>query len=79
MAKVELNEEMLDDVLGGIAYENFTNTIGVDADHLVYKFDNFDDVMAYYRANKGKYASLSSSARSAELIKGMLAAGIIHE
>lgn len=76
MAKVELNEEMLDEVMGGISYEPVTKRIGADRSCMIYHYDNKEDFVNYVLANYKKYAL---SERNQELIKGMLAAGIIHK
>ena len=76
MAKVELNEEMLDDVMGGVSFEPVTKRIGVDRAHMEYYYDSREACKAYVVANYKKY---SVEERNQELIKGMLEAGLIHK
>lgn len=74
--KVELKENEMNNVMGGIAFENFTNTIGEDKDHMIYHFKDLDACLAYYSAHCGEYSTPES--RDKGIIAGMLAEGLIY-
>lgn len=74
--KVELKENEMNSVMGGIAFENFTNTIGEDEDHMIYHYKDINACLAYYNAHCGEYTTVES--RNKGIIAGMLAEGLIY-
>ncbi len=76
MAKVELSNETLDEVMGGITFVSATKKLGVTGGEMLYSYDSEDACREYVIANYKKYSYLE---RDQKLIEGMLAAGLIHE
>lgn len=76
--KVELKNENLDEILGGLELNTVEGyLVGTNDRSIRYYYDDFDAVKAFYKANVDK--SLVLSERDAKLISGMLEAGLIHQ
>jgi hypothetical protein len=73
--RVELKEEMLDNVLGGVAYDTEHNIIGVDKDHMIYHFDDIDACLDWVRE---RVDTFTGPTRHQDIIDGLLAAGLIY-
>lgn len=78
--KVELKDEQMDGVMGGISYNTFDKTIGKTGGPQDYKYDDLDAVLNWLgnhmsEANKEK----TIDAREEYLLNGLIAAGLIHK
>lgn len=73
--KVELKENEMDYVMGGVAFSNITMTIGENYDNMIYHYGDIKAVYAYYQAHKGEYSTPES--RDKGIIAGLLQEGLI--
>ena len=78
--KVELRDEQMDGVMGGISYNTFDKTIGKNGGPRDYKYDDLAAVQAWL----GNHMSEACKGRSIDereeyLLNGLIAAGLIHK
>ena len=77
--KVELKEEQMDSIIGGISYETFGKTIGKNGGPMDYKYDEINEVKAWITGQLGNIEGMSIDEREEYLLNGLIAAGLIHK
>ncbi len=76
--RVELKTSELDNIIGGLGYNPKEKTIQANNGGTVYHYDSQSDVENWLSANYMQYLDLGEDGCDAALIKGLLAAGLIH-
>ncbi len=74
--KVELKENEMNNVMGGVAYETFNKTIGEDYNNMIYHYKDIDACIAYYKAHCDEFDTVEATNKG--IIAGMLAEGLIY-
>lgn len=77
--KVELKEEEMKDVIGGIQYDSSNMTVGKTNGPKVYKYSDFNALNAWASEHVAAIKALKTTEeRDNYMIEGLLEAGIIH-
>ena len=78
--KVELKEEQMDAVMGGISYNTFDKTIGKNGGPKDYKYDDLAAVEDWLNSQVDTVKKMKSVDEAEEyLLNGLIAAGLIHK
>ncbi len=76
--RVELNEQALDNVVGGLTFETTNKTVHANYGGTVYHFYNREDLVNWAIAHCGEYDGWDPDKRDDDMIRRLLEAGIIY-
>ena len=74
----ELNENALDNVVGGLTFETTNKTVHANYGGTVYHFYNREDLVNWATAHIGEYNGWDPDKRDDDMIRRLLEAGIIY-
>lgn len=77
--RVELNDKVLDSIVGGITFNPSDKSVRANAGGKVYYYDSYDAYSAWMMEHAAEYRNWSADAADQDALSRLLAAGIIHE